>query len=96
MIDRSLAAHNRGKFVLDLQSAGNQGGNDWLRNAATLLPAARVTLDEGAQMLYDQEGRHRLRVPGDRTTRIGSGAGWAFGGCLAPSRPSSYPPTCGR
>jgi hypothetical protein len=38
MIDRSLAARNRGKFVLDLQSEKNDTGNNWLRTAAMLLP----------------------------------------------------------
>jgi len=39
MIDRSLAARNRGKFVLDLQSEKDDAGNNWLRTAALLLPA---------------------------------------------------------
>ncbi len=51
MIDRSLAARNRGKFVLDLKSAGDEMGNDWLRTAAILLPADRVTLDETGKAL---------------------------------------------
>jgi uncharacterized protein (TIGR03790 family) len=55
MIDRSLAAHNRGRFVIDLQSAADDAGNGWLRNAAILLPTARVTLDESIKMLYDQK-----------------------------------------
>jgi len=38
MIDRSLAARNRGKFVIDLNSSSGQGGNSWLRTAALLLP----------------------------------------------------------
>ncbi|MBS1856424.1 MAG: TIGR03790 family protein [Acidobacteria bacterium] len=54
MIDRSLAALNRGKFVIDLSSPGDDGGNAWLRTAALLLPAARVTLDETARVLYNQ------------------------------------------
>ena len=55
MIDRSLAAHNRGQFVIDLKSPDDEAGNDWLRNAAILLPTARVTLDEGNRVLYDQK-----------------------------------------
>lgn len=55
MIDRSLAARNRGKFVIDLQSADDDSGNNWLRDAAILLPAARVTLDETTAVLYDQK-----------------------------------------
>jgi uncharacterized protein (TIGR03790 family) len=55
MIDRSLAARNRGKFVIDLQSADDGPGNNWLRDAAILLPAARVTVDETTTVLYDQK-----------------------------------------
>ena len=54
MIDRSLQARNRGKFVIDLQSEKNDPGNNWLRTAAMLLPAARVVLDETTRPLYDQ------------------------------------------
>jgi uncharacterized protein (TIGR03790 family) len=54
MIDRSLNAHNRGKFVIDLQSEKNEPGNDWLRNAAMLLPGNRVVLDETTKPLYNQ------------------------------------------
>ena len=54
MIDRSLQARNRGKFVIDLQSEKNDPGNDWLRTAAMLLPAARVVLDETTRPLYNQ------------------------------------------
>jgi uncharacterized protein (TIGR03790 family) len=54
MIDRSLQARNRGKFVIDLQSEKNDAGNDWLRTAAMLLPAARVVLDETTRPLYNQ------------------------------------------
>jgi uncharacterized protein (TIGR03790 family) len=55
MIDRSLAARNRGKFVIDLQSSDDDPGNDWLRNAAILMPAGRVTLEETNKVLYDQK-----------------------------------------
>jgi len=54
MIDRSLAARNRGKFVIDLQSAKDDPGNNWLRTAAMLLPASRVALDETTRALYNQ------------------------------------------
>jgi uncharacterized protein (TIGR03790 family) len=54
MIDRSLAAHNRGKFVLDL-SVGDKNGDSWLRTAAILLPPSRVVLDESKRVLYDQQ-----------------------------------------
>ncbi|PWU03795.1 MAG: hypothetical protein C5B51_18220 [Terriglobia bacterium] len=54
MIDRSLAARNRGKFVLDLNSPSNESGNNWLRSAALLLPPARVVIDQTNRVLYDQ------------------------------------------
>jgi uncharacterized protein (TIGR03790 family) len=53
-IDRSLAARNRGKFVIDLQSEKDDPGNNWLRNAAMLLPSARVTLEASTRVLYHQ------------------------------------------
>lgn len=55
IIDRSLAARNRGKFVLDLQSEKDDAGNNWLRTAALLLPAERTILDETTKVLYDQK-----------------------------------------
>ncbi|HXB75312.1 MAG TPA: TIGR03790 family protein [Candidatus Acidoferrales bacterium] len=54
MIDRSLAARNRGKFVIDLNSPNPEPGNNWLRNAALLLPKDRVVLDATAEVLYNQ------------------------------------------
>jgi len=55
MIDRSLAARNRGKFVIDLRSADDEPGNDWLRDAAILLPGARTVVDETPNVLYGQK-----------------------------------------
>ena len=55
MIDRSLAAQNRGKFVIDLNHSANDEGNNWLRNAATLLPADRVVLEQTVRVLYQQK-----------------------------------------
>jgi len=52
MIDRALAAQNRGKFVLDLSSASDEDGNNWMRTAAILIPADRVTIDESPKVLY--------------------------------------------
>jgi uncharacterized protein (TIGR03790 family) len=46
LIDRSLAARNRGKFVLDLKSADDEDGNSWLRTAAILLPNGRFVMEE--------------------------------------------------
>ena len=54
MIDRCFAATNRGKFVLDLRSADDEQGNDWLRNAAILLPKDRVLLEETTEPVYGQ------------------------------------------
>jgi uncharacterized protein (TIGR03790 family) len=54
MIDRALAARNRGRFVVDL-SGPNGEGNQWLRNAAFLLPGGRVALDQTAAVLYRQK-----------------------------------------
>jgi uncharacterized protein (TIGR03790 family) len=54
MIDRSLAAQNRGKFVIDLQSPKDEPGNDWLRNAAMLLPFQRIVLDATTAPVYNQ------------------------------------------
>jgi len=55
MVDRSLAAANHGKFVLDLHSASDEQGNDWLRNAAILLPKDRVVLEETTAPVYGQK-----------------------------------------
>ncbi len=53
MIDRSLKAANRGKFVIDMDG-GNPEGEAWLRNAARLLPADRVVLDDTSKVLYHE------------------------------------------
>ena len=54
MIDRCFAATNRGKFVLDLRGADDEQGNNWLRNAAILLPKDRVMLEETTEPVYGQ------------------------------------------
>ncbi len=54
LIDRSLNARNRGKFVVDLKSSSNEQGNDWLREAAAKLPKDRVVLDESDAVLLKQ------------------------------------------
>jgi len=54
LIDRALAARNEGKFVIDLKSASDEQGNDWLRSAALLLPKDRVVLDESGKVLLNQ------------------------------------------
>jgi uncharacterized protein (TIGR03790 family) len=55
MIDRSLQASNRGKFIFDLRGPGDEPGDDWLRNAAILLPANRAILEETTKPVYDQK-----------------------------------------
>jgi uncharacterized protein (TIGR03790 family) len=54
IIDRSLQAANRGKFVIDLHSSGDGEGDNWLRDAALLLPKERTVVDESSTVLYDQ------------------------------------------
>jgi uncharacterized protein (TIGR03790 family) len=60
MIDRSLAARNRGKFAIDLSSPNDLNspnpdpGNNGLRNAALLLPKDRVVLEATVKALYNQ------------------------------------------
>jgi uncharacterized protein (TIGR03790 family) len=54
MIDRSLAARNRGKFVIDA-GGPNGDGNHWLQTAAMLLPRERVVSDDTAKVLYGQK-----------------------------------------
>ncbi|MBK5292387.1 MAG: TIGR03790 family protein [Acidobacteriia bacterium] len=51
MIDQSLAAANRGVFVLDQRDASDVDGNSWLLDAAILLPAHRVVLDQTTTVL---------------------------------------------
>ena len=52
MIDRSLAARNRGKVVIDVGKGASGEGNNWLRNAATLVPGGRLLLHEAPPWLY--------------------------------------------
>ncbi|MBZ5584490.1 MAG: TIGR03790 family protein, partial [Acidobacteriia bacterium] len=54
MIDRSLSARNRGKFVIDA-GTGKGDGDNWLRTAAMLLPRERVLMDETPAVLYDRK-----------------------------------------
>ena len=55
MIDRSLEARNRGKFVIDLSANDDNIGNKWLRAAAMLLPADRLVLDESEKVLHNEK-----------------------------------------
>jgi uncharacterized protein (TIGR03790 family) len=56
MIDRSLAAADRGRVVIDMKSDDDRPGNNWLRNTATLLPRGRVIFDQTTEVLYGQQG----------------------------------------
>ena len=51
MIDRSMAAENKGKVVIDLDGPGDHEGNNWLRTTALLLPSDRVILDDTPRAL---------------------------------------------
>ena len=55
MIDRSLIAKNTGKVVIDLHDGSDDDGNNWLRNAAILLPKDRVVYDESKKVLYGEK-----------------------------------------
>ncbi|MBM3812241.1 MAG: TIGR03790 family protein [Acidimicrobiia bacterium] len=46
MIDQCLKAANKGNFVLDLRGDPGQAGEDWLLDAALLLPGNRVVLEQ--------------------------------------------------
>jgi uncharacterized protein (TIGR03790 family) len=54
IIDRSLQAANRGKFVIDMQPGANAAGESWLRAAANALPKDRLVLEETGKVLYDE------------------------------------------
>jgi len=56
LVDRAQQARNTGKFVVDLKARENNEGNQWLRNAALLLPKDRVVLDETAKVIENVKG----------------------------------------
>jgi uncharacterized protein (TIGR03790 family) len=51
LVDRALIARNTGKFVIDLRADNKTPGNQWLRDAALLLPRDRVVMDDTAKVL---------------------------------------------
>jgi uncharacterized protein (TIGR03790 family) len=53
IIDRSLAARNIGKFVIDEKDTGENSADAWLHSAAAFLPKERVVLDTTTKVLYD-------------------------------------------
>ena len=54
IIDRGLAARNRGKFVIDLKAADSTQGNRWLLEAAQALPRDRVVFNRSATVVYGE------------------------------------------
>ena len=52
IVDRSLQAANKGKFVIDAKDSMDNGGDEWLKTAAILLPNDRVVLDTTTKVLY--------------------------------------------
>lgn len=53
MIDRSLAAENRGNFIIDGAAFANEQGEGWLLDAALRLPDARRIYDTDVDPVYD-------------------------------------------
>jgi uncharacterized protein (TIGR03790 family) len=53
IIDRSLQAVNKGKFVIDEKDSGERSADEWLHDAAIYLPKDRVVLDTTTKVLYD-------------------------------------------
>jgi uncharacterized protein (TIGR03790 family) len=51
LVDRAPQARNTGKFVIDLRANNATPGNQWLRNAALLLPKNRVIFDDTSKIL---------------------------------------------
>jgi uncharacterized protein (TIGR03790 family) len=54
LIDRSLQAKNRGKFVIDARRGFGESGDDWLLDAALHLPKDRVVVDQSMAVIYEQ------------------------------------------
>ncbi|MEX2264401.1 MAG: TIGR03790 family protein [Bryobacteraceae bacterium] len=82
IIDRSLAARNLGKVVLDMKSDDTAEGNDWLREASRRLPKERVTLEESTAVLYDRRdviGYASWGSNDPNRTRRQTGFGWLPG-----------------
>ena len=96
MIDRSLAARNRGKFVIDLQSAKDDPGNDWLRTAAMLLPAEPRGARRDDAPALQPDGRDRLRQLGLQRRSPYAAAASTSSGCPARLPPNSSPPARAR
>ncbi len=55
LVDRALLARNTGKFVIDARADNSTPGNQWLREAARLLPKDRLVLDDSPAVVTDQK-----------------------------------------
>jgi len=53
LVDKSLAARDTGKVVIDLRADNDTPGNEWLRTAALLIPKGRLIMDESATVLQN-------------------------------------------
>ena len=53
LVDKSLAARNTGKVVIDLRADNDTPGNEWLRTAALLIPKERLIMDDSAAVLQN-------------------------------------------
>jgi len=86
IIERSLSATNRGKFVLDLRVPTTSLGNDWLRNAAIQLPQNRVDARRDNPSRLGSDRCYRIRQWGsnDRhhNRRFTMGLHWLPGGIV--------------
>lgn len=54
MIDRGLAARNRGIVYLDMKEGSDVPGESWLRDAHIFLPQARSLLEQTSEVWYDR------------------------------------------
>jgi uncharacterized protein (TIGR03790 family) len=52
IVDRSLQAANKGKFVIDERDSFESSADEWLQSAASFLPKERVVLDTSTKVLY--------------------------------------------
>ena len=67
IIDRALAARNRGKFVIDLKGSDNTQGNAWLLQAARQLPRDRAGAGHFARRALSRNPTSSPTPPGAPT-----------------------------
>lgn len=82
MIDRSLAARNIGRVVLDARGDSDQTGDNWLTNAALALPESRTVRDITPQPVYGIQQVIGFASWGSNDpgrTRRHTGFGWLAG-----------------